>query len=104
MTPHQYDTVQQAVRGLAQRGYTADFGVADQRYLHSPGLELRLHPEEFHVREVYRFEGPSDPGDENVVYAIESDAGVRGVLVSAFGPYSEPWADELMHKLSLPHA
>ncbi|WP_400193724.1 phosphoribosylpyrophosphate synthetase [Hymenobacter sp. B81] len=97
-----YDTLLQAVRDLNRRGYTADFNVVDDR-LYCPGLDLSLHPQEFHVREFHRFEGTSDPGDESVVYAIESDDGICGVLVSAFGPYSEPWADELMHKLQMPH-
>ncbi|KAA9338391.1 phosphoribosylpyrophosphate synthetase [Hymenobacter busanensis] len=103
METQHYDTLTQAVRDLNRRGFTADFNVVDD-HLYCPGLDLELHPDEFYVREFHRFEGTSDPGDESVVYAIESEDGLRGLLVSAFGAYSEPWADALMHKLHMPHA
>ena len=50
--------------------------------------------------EFHRFEGNSDPGDEAIVYAIESRNGLKGVLVNAFGVYSEPLSDDMMKKLS----
>jgi hypothetical protein len=34
------------------------------------------------------------------VYAIESKSGKKGVLVNAFGVYSEPLSDEMIKKLS----
>jgi hypothetical protein len=37
---------------------------------------------------VHRYEGESDPGDEAVVYAIESKKGIKGILVSGFGASS----------------
>ncbi|RSK35437.1 phosphoribosylpyrophosphate synthetase [Hymenobacter metallilatus] len=98
-----YDTLTEAMQDLQRRGYTQDFNLSNQ-YLHCPGLDLELYPQHFQVREVYRFEGETDPGDENVLYAIESDQGVKGLLVNAYGAYSEPIADELMHKLNLPAA
>ncbi|RYU79712.1 phosphoribosylpyrophosphate synthetase [Hymenobacter persicinus] len=103
MSQPSYDTLTQAVRALQQRGYTDDFNIQDG-HLHHPGLAMRLHPQQFQVREFYRFEGETDPGDESVVYAIESDQGVKGLLVSAYGAYSEPLNDELMHKLNMPRA
>ena len=98
-----YDTLSGAIRDLQQRGFDQDFNIAGA-YLHCPGLELELHPEHFQVREFYRFEGDTDPGDESVLYAIESDQGVKGLLVSAYGAYSEPLNDELMQKLNMPSA
>ncbi|AIZ64573.1 hypothetical protein PK28_14440 [Hymenobacter sp. DG25B] len=103
MAAQHYDTVLQAVRDLQKRGYLVDFNIQDGHLVCS-GLNLRLHPEQFQVREFHRFEGTSDPGDEDVVYAIESAEGVKGLLVSAFGPYSEPENDALMHKLQMPRA
>jgi hypothetical protein len=101
MNSPSYDTLTQAVQGLQQRGYTDDFNIVDG-HLHCASLDLQLHPEHFQVHEFYRFEGPTDPGDESVVYAIESDQGVKGLLVSAYGAYSEPLSEELMHKLNMP--
>ncbi|GAA3954484.1 phosphoribosylpyrophosphate synthetase [Hymenobacter algoricola] len=98
-----YDTLSQATRDLQKRGYTDDFNIVDG-HLHCAGRDMQLHPQHFHVREFYRFEGNTDPGDESVVYAIESDQGVKGLLISAYGPYSEPLNDELMQKLNMPPA
>jgi hypothetical protein len=92
-----YDTVSQAVNGLKERGYTLDFN------LKGNSLECQgqnFNPKDFEITEFHRFEGNSDPGDEAVVYAIESRSGVKGVLVNAFGVYSEALSDEMMKKLS----
>ena len=92
-----YDTVSQAVDGLKERGYTLDFN------LKSNSLEClgqKFNPKDFEITEFHRFEGSSDPGDESIVYAIESRSGMKGVLVNAFGVYSEPLSDEMIKKLS----
>ena len=40
---------------------------------------------------MYRFEGPSDPGDEMIVFGLHDPAtGIRGTLASAFGPSADP--------------
>lgn len=92
-----YDTVSQAVNGLKERGYTLDFN------LKSNSLECegqKFNPKDFEITEFHRFEGNSDPGDEAVVYAIESKNGMKGVLVNAFGVYSESLSDDMMKKLN----
>lgn len=92
-----YDTVSQAINGLKERGYTLDFN------LKATCVECEgqnFNPKDFEISEVYRFEGISDPGDEAVVFAIESKNGLKGVLVNAFGIYSEPLSDEMVKKLN----
>ena len=91
-----YDTVTQAVNGLKERGYTLDFNLKANR------IECEGHkynPNDFEITEFHRFEGSSDPGDESIVYAIESRDGTKGVLVDAFGVYSEPLSEEMLKKL-----
>lgn len=92
-----YDTVSQAVNELKLRGYTLDFNLKEN-CLECKGQNF--NPQEFEITEFHRFEGNSDPGDEAVVYAIESRSGLKGVLVNAFGVYSEPLSDEMIRKLS----
>ena len=41
------------------------------------------------ITAVYRFEGMSDPDDNVVLYAIESNTGVKGLLVDAYGAYAD---------------
>jgi hypothetical protein len=74
---------------LARRGFTDGFRVVDGGLqVLSSGKPLR--PDDVVIREVYRFEGVSDPDDMAVVYAIESSTGVRGTLIDAFGVYADP--------------
>lgn len=92
-----YDTVSQAVDDLKKRGYTLDFNLKGS-CLECQGQNF--NPQDFEITEFHRFEGNSDPGDEAVVYAIESHNGLKGVLVNAFGVYSEPFSDDMIKKLS----
>jgi hypothetical protein len=92
-----YDTVSQALNGLKDRGFILDFNLK-RNCIECEGQ--KFDPKDFEIAEFHRFEGNSDPGDEAVVYAIESKNGKKGVLVNAFGVYSEPLSDEMIKKLS----
>jgi hypothetical protein len=93
-----YDTVSAAVKGLKERGYTLDFNLADNCIICHEG---QFDPNDFEIVEVYRFEGQSDPADEAVVYAIESNKGHKGVLVNGYGISSDAMSGEMARKLSL---
>jgi hypothetical protein len=93
-----YDTVTAAVNGLRERGYTLDFNLKENCIVCH---DDKFNPEDFEIVEVYRFEGNTDPGDEDVVYAIESKAGSKGILVNGYGTYSDAMSNEMARKLSL---
>ena len=96
-----YDTVTEAVKGLKERGYTVDFNVALDKLICS-GNKICLQPDEFEIVETYRFEGNSNPDDEDVVYAVESiDGKIKGVITSAFGLYADPVSNKIIQKLSM---
>ena len=96
-----YDTVSEAVNDLILRGYTENFGVKDDN-LHHHKKNISLSPDEFEIDEIHRFEGETDPADETVVYAISShNHKIKGVLVNAFGPYSDSFTNKLVEKLKL---
>lgn len=97
-----YDTLSEAINGLKKRGYTEDFNLEPQ-CVKCASLDLQLHPEHFTVDEFHRFEGASNPSDNSIVYAIHSNEGVKGVLVDAYGMYSESLTDEMARKLHVSH-
>ena len=99
---HSYDTLSEAVNGLKARGYTLDFNIAGS-LLTCNAIPAPLSPEEFEIAEFYRFEGNTDPGDESVIYAIESRHGQKGILVNAYGPNADPATDALVRKLKERH-
>jgi len=98
---HDYETVSQAINGLATRGYTTDFQLEPEKdKIIDPKGSFELSPEEFEIDEIYRFEGMTDPGDEMIVYAISSiNHKVKGVLVNAFGTYSDSKTYNIVKRL-----
>lgn len=95
-----YETVTEAINGLKQRGYTLDFNLEENGVIcFNPSL--RLHPEEFHIHEVYRFEDNTDPDDQAILFAIESNDGHKGVLLNAYGAKNDSAADILVQKLKI---
>ena len=96
-----YDTVTEAVKGLKERGYTIDFNIAFDKLICS-GNKFCLQADEFEIMEAHRFEGDSNPDDEDVVYAVESkDGRLKGVVTSAFGLYADPASNKIIQKLSM---
>jgi hypothetical protein len=95
-----YDTLTQAIQALKERGYANDFNLHPE-WIECPTLDVRLAPDEFHVDEVHRFEGMTDPDDSSVLYAIASKGGLKGVLVDAYGVYSESVSPEIVKKLQI---
>ena len=64
--------------------------------------KICLDPNEFEIVEVFRFEGDSNPSDEDVVYAIESkDGSVKGTMTSAYGMYADAVSNEMIQKFNV---
>jgi len=93
-----YDTLSEAIKDLQQRGYTYDFNLKPT-CLECPSLKLEIHPEDFEVVEMYRFEGMSSTDDNSILYAISSLNGIKGTLVDAYGVYAENISEEMRKKL-----
>ncbi len=96
-----YDTVVEALNGLKERGYTTNFNIAFDKLICSEKKHV-LNPDEFDITEVYRFEGDTNPGDEDVVYAVESKKGdIKGVFSGAFGLYADSVSTDMLRKLAM---
>lgn len=96
-----YDTITEALSGLKERGYGIDFNLAFDRVI-CKQTGIFLYPSDFEITEFHRFEGDTDPGDENTVYALESkDGNIKGTLVAPHGTYSEDIDTDLLRKLSV---
>lgn len=81
------------------RGYDANFNLLPD-CIECKEHSLIIHPEDFEIDEVYRFEGMNDPGDNEVLYAISSsDHKVKGVLLDAYGTYADAISEVMLDKL-----
>lgn len=95
-----YDTLSEAITGLRKAGYTSDFNLKPHG-VQCASSQLELHPEDFQVDAFYRFEGMSNTDDNSIVYAISGKGDLKGVLVDAYGVYSESLSKEMIDKLKI---
>jgi len=93
-------TVTEAVEILRRNGYVEDFELVQGR-LKGDGGNARCAIGEAVVERVYRFEGPSDPGDQMIVFGLlDPVSDVRGTLAAPFGPLADPALYEQLSHLS----
>ena len=95
-----FETLSQTITSLKGRGYTNDFNLHPE-WIECPTLDARFRPDEFHVDEVHRFEGMTNPDDSAVLYAIASTGGLKGILIDAYGAYAESVSQEMVQKLQI---
>jgi hypothetical protein len=100
---YSYDTLSQALNDLQNRGFSYDFNLQENS-LECKARQSLYNPNQFKVVEVYRFEGMSNPDDNSVLYAIETEDGLRGTLVDAYGVYADSVSPELVAKLNIIHS
>lgn len=93
---YHYDTVSNAIEALRKQGFTIDFNLDGDYLLCDTD---KIHVNDFDIVDVYRYEGNSDPSDEAAVYAIESTAGLKGILVTSYGAYSDSLSAAMLEKL-----
>lgn len=97
----QYNTLTEAVSDLRARGYVLDFNIVFDK-IHCADNGLCLNPAEFEIREFHRFEGNTDPSDEEIVYAVESkDGKIKGIITAGYGTYSEGMSADMLQKLTM---
>lgn len=95
-----YDTMVEAINGLKRQGYEHDFNLHPE-WIECAPLNLKLAPDQFHVDQVHRFEGMTNPDDSAVLYAISAQDGLKGLLVDAYGPYAETVSEAMIAKLQI---
>jgi hypothetical protein len=81
-----YDTLTEALIDLRRRDFTLDYNLVGA-VARCEQVQEELRPEQLLIKEVYRFEGDSNPDDNMVLYALQSapQPAHKGVLVAAYG-------------------
>lgn len=87
-SPRNYETLVQAVEALRERGFTYDFDFLNA-CLFCSKISEKFEAKDLTITEYYRFEGMSDPEDNSVIYAIKSNRGHKGIMIDAYGTYSD---------------
>jgi hypothetical protein len=83
-------TVTEALVALRNAGYTVDYQLVDG-VLRADGGNAACPIDQAVVERFFRFEGPSDPGDQMIVFGLrDPNTGLRGSLAAAYGPAGDP--------------
>lgn len=73
---------------MKEEGYKEDFQVNEDG-LSTFDNSKNFKPEDVRIVNFYRFEGVSDPGDNTILYVIETNDGTKGTLVDGYGAYAD---------------
>ena len=73
---------------LEAEGFTDQYRVENNRLMNL-SCNKDYGPEEVTAVNFYRYEGPSNPDDMSILYAIETTDGRKGTLMDAYGTYSD---------------
>ena len=94
-----YETLVDALNDLNKRGYTANLSLEGDT-IDDKSADIHMNADEFEIDEFYRFEGPSNPSDMSILYAISSKKyNLKGALVNAYGAYATDNSSEVHAKL-----
>jgi hypothetical protein len=97
-TPHEMKTLSECINSLQEEGFKENFLVKDTG-LYAPESKKIYSPEETTIVSFYRFEGNSDPADNSILYAIETNDKVKGLLTDSYGPAANSLIAEFIKKV-----
>lgn len=95
---YKYASASVAIENLRKEGFNVDFNLEENCIACGNN---KYNADDFEIVQVYRYEGNSNPSDESTVYGIQSKDGVKGILVTGYGIYTDSMSTAILRKLSL---
>ena len=92
-------TLSECVNSLVEQGYNENFRIKNNKLIGDQN-KIPYPPDQVHIANFYRFEGDSDPADNAILYAIETDDGTYGVLVDAYGSAADAAVSDFIREVS----
>jgi hypothetical protein len=90
---YHYASVSEALEDLNKKGFVSDFNIHNDN--------IKKNPDHYKIVLIYRYEGNTDPGDEAVVYGIQSTSGEKGVYVAGFSANSDDEVAQILIQISI---
>ena len=81
-------TLSSCMNKLKEDGFKEEY-VVKANLLRSLDSGEGYASEHVKILNFYRFEGESDPSDSSILYALETNDGKKGLLIDAYGAYSD---------------
>ena len=80
-------TMVSVLEKLRVKKFDNEFRMTEEGF--TAGNNKYYEPDQLKIVRTYRFEGESDPSDNAVIYLIESNDGLIGYSIDAYGAYSD---------------
>lgn len=81
-------TLSSCMNKLKEEGFTEEYSVKGN-LLKSDESGRSYTSDDVKIVNFYRFEGESDPSDNSILYALQTEDGKKGLLINAYGMYSD---------------
>jgi len=95
-----YTSLSVAIEDLQTKGFTEDFNLIAEG-IESKSLKKQWNAGDLEVVRFYRFEGMTNPGDNTILYLIETNDNRKGLLVDVYGADVGNVSPEMLKKLSI---
>lgn len=95
-----FTTLNQAINHLNQRGYIYEFQLTEEG-IKCPSLKIILPPESLTIHNFYRFKSLHEPFDNQILYILETDLGMKGYLVTEYDLYLDPKMVSYLSKIPI---
>jgi hypothetical protein len=92
--------LQICMKNLEEKGYKDTYAIKKGK-LHCLINNRLYEAKEVIALNFYRFEGPSNPDDMSILYAIETNDGRKGMLVDAYGLYADAAIGDFMKSVEM---
>jgi hypothetical protein len=99
MENHKMKTLSECMTSLKKHGFEHDFFVTEEGYIKSYVSEQTWSAGDVKIENFYRFEGQSDPGDSSILYALETNDGVKGMISHPYGADSDGKVEDFIKKI-----
>ncbi|RPD52000.1 hypothetical protein DRJ53_03550 [Paracnuella aquatica] len=93
--------MEKCIKRLESEGYTDQYRVENNRMVSMENKGKKYKPDEVVAVNFFRFEGPSNPDDMSILYAIETTDGRKGTLVDAYGIYADEKTGEFFQSVEI---
>jgi hypothetical protein len=86
--PHYRTPMTFKVECLRDQGYDKEFQICEEG-LRCLDTNEMFQPDEITIVEHQRFEGVTNPDDMAILYVVETNSGLKGTIVAAYGVYAD---------------
>lgn len=80
------------------RGYTTNFN-CEKGFLIELNNKRKYEPQQITILREHRFEGMSNPSDMSILYVIETDDNLKGLVMVGYGPKSDTSLGEFFKEI-----